>query len=507
MRIQNLFSAFTADAVEICHILQRHGHRAAIVGGPVRDHLLGIRANDIDIASSATPEQVEQIFREFVAQGRFRGIYEIGTGREHGTLCLAGNEGMTYEVTTFRQDVETDGRHARVQFVDSLEEDLLRRDFTINAMAIEPLPDQDEGVLVDPYGGLQDLKDKRIRAVGVPIDRFREDRLRILRAYRFAARFGFRIERQTRLAMKAEVSMIRNSDKPVSWERIRDEMNKMFEKTTQRGWVSFALKAMDQDGVMDELFPEFAATRGITQGVYHRFTTDKHIRRATDAMDPRDPDMRWIMFFHDLGKPATRTEEVKEDGQVKIQFLGHEDVGAEIADRITHRLRMSSERRRRIVEGVKHHMALRDANRGVSRRTLLRIDRKLEYGITLEDLLEIRLADKRGSGKDTSEVRQDAEEAIRSLIGEIREVAPPNRVSDLAINGKTLQMLGLKPGPLFRLILDRLAERVIDEPELNNEEQLVEIVKSWDLDALAQEADSLNRMRQTPPTSSHSRTR
>lgn len=473
MLISDLSKYYPPNALEACWALQRAGYQAVIVGGPVRDLLLGERANDVDLATSATPDQMEDVFRSPENRKRFPNLFAMGKAREHGTIGVVDTEEEHFEITTFRKDVETDGRHAKIEFVSSLDEDLLRRDFTINAMAIEPLLDHDSGVLIDPYGGRQDLEKRIIRAVGDPIARFQEDRLRILRAYRFAARLQCRIERNTRLAMKAEISGILNSQKPIAWERILGEFTKLFEQAQGNGWVSLALKAMDQDGLLDELFPEFARCRGISQGSYHRFTTDKHIRRATDAMRP-DPTMRWIMFLHDLGKPDTRAE-VEKDGVVKVQFLGHDDLGANIAREITGRLKMSNDLRDRITEGVRMHMALREANRGISDKALRKIKAKLTH-LTLDDLLEIRIADKNGSGLEDSRVRDESIESLRDQIAALNAANAAVRVSELELNGRDLITMGFKPGPDFKEILGFLQERVIEEPHLNDAECLRELV-------------------------------
>lgn len=478
--ITNLSDTFDANALGICQKLQEHGYDAVIVGGPVRDFLMGSRPNDIDIATSAIPNIVRRIFPR---------TYVQGSGEQHGTIGVVMND-TTYEVTTFRLDVMTDGRHAQVAFTESLEEDLLRRDFTINAIAVRP--DRDTGKLVDPFEGAKDIERGIIRAVGEPELRFQEDYLRIMRGYRFAARFGFSIEPETREAMRAHMDGL----KKISRERIREELLKMMEQTHGRGNLASALRMMQEDGVFARVLPELEQCVGVTQpGEHHAFDVFNHLVEACDAAKPSDPRMRFTMLLHDIGKPLTRTI---RDG--RAHFYDHESVGAEMADQICRRLAFSNEDREWVREAIQNHMRLVHINEGITGRALRKIANKLER-VTLEELLEIRVADKLGSGVRQSEVAPDRIAEVKTKIEEMRASNAAVKISQLAISGHdVMKELGIKPGPHVGMILKSLLEVVVDDPAANTKERLLELAK--EIHGALQKEDT----RQPSSVRSHMRT-
>lgn len=456
---------FPADPLAICRTLERHGHRAVFVGGSVRDRVFGAPdPNDHDIATSATPDTVQAIFpRTFV----------VGKGERHGTVGVFGPEGdVPEEVTTFRRDVETDGRHARVEFTESLEEDLARRDFTINAMAVRPFgPDGPE--LVDPYNGRQDLRAGVLRAVGNPAERFREDYLRILRGYRFAARFGLDIEPATRAAMRGAVEGLGG----ISQERIRDELLKLGAQANHADSVRSVLQAMVDDGVFARVLPEVDATFGVTQNEHHAYDVGTHIISAAAEAAQRSNDGRFFLaaLLHDIGKPTTRTVG-PDDG--RVHFYGHEDVGADMAREVCRRLSLSNEDRRWVVCMVRQHMRLLPFDDGITQRALRRIARDLVAGVTPRDLLRLRDADKAGTGLAEKALAPAYLERMEAAIDAFEREQAALRVTDLAIGGRdVMTALGMEQGgPVVGHVLETLLERVIDDPGLNDRATLLSMI-------------------------------
>lgn len=461
----DLIQAFDAEPLDICRTLQAAGYDAVIVGGPVRDALRGQRPSDVDIATSATPDQIRALFKRTFVQGR---------GERHGTIGVIGASGEKYEVTTFRLDVDTDGRHATVAFTDSLEEDLLRRDFTINAIALRPGADE-VGEIIDPFGGRSDLEEGVLRAVGEARVRFQEDYLRILRAYRFAARFGFQIEPATRAAMCEAVPGLWK----VSVERIRDELSKLARQAQDRDAVVAALNAMREDGALKVFLPELVDCYGVSQNEHHAFDVFTHIAgaAAAAAVSTREPRMFFALLLHDIGKPATRGVDA-ETG--KVHFRGHEELGAEMASDILERLKFPNADKDWIVEAVAQHMRLMHAevpvmsgNDKAGRRTLGRIARDLRH-ITLDDLLAIRIADKSAAGIEGKQVKDEFVARVQELQEQMRQADRAFTIASLAITGnEVMAATGLKPGRQIGDILRALLEDVIEERVVNEKEALI----------------------------------
>ncbi len=429
------------DVRWIARRLEEAGFSTWTVGGAVRDALSGLTPGDWDLATSARPSDVRRVFRRTVP-----------IGIEHGTVGVLGREGRLYEVTTFRRDVETFGRKARVAFADSLEEDLQRRDFTINAVAWHPLT----GEVRDPHRGLDDLHGGVLRAVGDPAARFAEDRLRVLRALRFAGRFDLRIDPDTWSAIRDSAGRLSG----LSAERIREELYKVLGGPSK---PSRALRLYAESGVLAHLYPELQACTSVRDewgtGVWG------HQLGVTDAVGRHRPVLRLAALLHDVGKPPTR----EAAGEHPPRFPGHAAVGAALTTELLRRIRASNAEIDRVMHLVAQHADLPgpDAPEPELRRWMRRVG--AEY---LPDLFRLRIADARARG-------QDGERLLR-LLRRTRAMLrsrPPLTIADLAIGGAELRSLGLPPGPLFGEVLRDLLERVTDDPSLNRSQSLLELVR------------------------------
>jgi tRNA nucleotidyltransferase (CCA-adding enzyme) len=436
-RIDRLDAAGVRTVIET---LTRAGHRAYAVGGAVRDAILGEPLGDWDVATDALPDRVQALFPR---------NYPVGL--EHGTIAVpVGNE--TIEVTTFRADVATDGRHAEVRFGVALEEDLARRDFTINAIAWDPL----SRTLHDPFGGVADLEARRLRTVGDPDRRFPEDYLRVLRAFRFAARFHLAYEPATWSALRRHAREVGR----LSGERVRDELLKTLRQCRH---ASRALGDWQASGAMARLLPEIAVSFGVEQNRWHADDVGSHTLMVVDQVHPRCSFLRVAALFHDAGKPATRAVHPKTGDW---WFPDHAEVGARLAGQALARLRFSSRETERIVHLVRVHMDLLplEAGDAAVRRWIRRIGEEHVW-----DLYRIQLADWRGN-----RLRGDPEPlvAIYRRVRQVLREAHAFKRSDLAIDGHDLVAMGVRPGPVVGEILEALLQRVIDDPTLNTSERL-----------------------------------
>jgi tRNA nucleotidyltransferase (CCA-adding enzyme) len=443
----------TGGLLAVTRALRAAGQEAWAVGGAVRDRLLGERPGDWDVATDAVPDRVREIFAL---------TYPVGL--EHGTVGVH-EAGETIEVTTFRADVATDGRHARVRFGVSLEEDLERRDFTINAIAWDPLSDE----LRDPFGGRADMQRGVLRAVGDPDRRIPEDYLRILRGFRFAARFGLEYEERTRAALDRHAAGVSR----LSGERVRDELMKAFAQCRR---VSHALADWQATGVMARLLPEVAVCFGVEQNRFHADDVGAHTLMVVDHVHPRRPFLRLVALFHDVGKPPTRVRHAETGDWT---FPLHDRVGAELARQAMARLRFSNREIERAVHLVRVHMDLFpvEASDAAVRRWIRRVGEGNVW-----DLYRLHLADWRGNRNRGHE---------RPLVERFRRVRAvlaarhALRVEDLAIGGEDLIALGLSPGPLFGEVLGAALERVVEDPSLNTREGLLSLVREELLPARA----------------------
>jgi tRNA nucleotidyltransferase (CCA-adding enzyme) len=433
------------DVLTLCRDLRDAGFRAWIVGGCTRDMLLGRPVHDWDLATDARPEDVSRVFRRV-----------IPTGIQHGTVTvLVGGTG--YEVTTLRGDgTYSDGRHPdQVTFVDDLQEDLARRDFTVNAIAFDPLEDS----LTDPFGGREDIAARLIRAVGRPPDRFEEDGLRILRAARFVATLGFDLEAATRQGM---TDCMHRLD-CVSSERVRDELV----KTLSSDEPSRGLRVMQQTGAFERVLPELLPMIGCAQNRYHAYDVWEHTLGTVDACRP-DPVLRCAMLLHDVGKPQVRA---MSDKTQDYTFYHHEEEGAQIAAKILERLRFSNEQRQRVIHLVRHHLIPYEPGWSDSavRRWVQRVGAQ-----NVDDLLEIARADAMGKGVDATSTLEGLVH-LRGRVEAQQAQGMALSVRDLSINGRDLmETLCLSPGRIIGDILEHLLEAVTDDPSLNERDKLLE---------------------------------
>ena len=420
--------------------LHEHGHEAYVVGGCVRDALLGREPHDWDITTSALPTQVKEIFPR-----------TIDTGLKHGTVTvLAGRE--AYEVTTYRVDgVYEDGRHPKqVTFTPSLAEDLQRRDFTINAMAYDP-----GGGLVDLFGGQKDLTDGTIRAVGDPVQRFTEDALRILRAFRFAAQLGYTIAPETLQAASA----LSGSLVKISSERIRDELEKILLSDNP----DILMKAYEA-GITSVFLPEFDLCMKTPQNnPHHCYNVGEHSIWST-ALIRKDRILRLTMLLHDFGKPATRmTDERGVD-----HFHRHPEESFRIAKEVLQRLKYDNETIRKVTTLVRYHDLRMRLTEPAVRKAIVRIGADL-----FPFYLEIQHADTMAQSLYQRDEKLAYTAELRRTYDKIMFRGDCLSLKDLAVNGTDLIAAGVGPGREIGSILAQMLEDVLDVPEHNNKGYLM----------------------------------
>jgi tRNA nucleotidyltransferase (CCA-adding enzyme) len=436
---------------EISERLEKAGYSTWAVGGAVRDAVLGAAApgrqlpSDWDLATSALPEQVRALFKRTVP-----------IGIEHGTVGVLARDGVLYEITTFRRDIETTGRHAVVEFADTIDEDLARRDFTFNAIAWHPLREE----LIDPFGGLEDLRSGILRTVGDPAERFAEDYLRILRALRFGGHFVLRIDTPTWDALVAATPHLAD----LSAERVREEFWKIFSKTRH---ASAALKLYASSGALAVVIPELVALRELYLQPGAELDAWQQSIAAVDALPTSRPLLRMTALLHKVGLPAARSQDLR-GGE---RFTGHEPLGARKAEAIMRRLKASNAEVERLTELVEKQSMLPppDAPPSGLRRWLLHVPPAL-----INDLFRLRFAIWRAH--PTSGGDRELAERWRKVHALLNS-HPVIDTSGLAIDGRDLKGLGFEPGPRFGEILRALLDRVIEQPELNTREALLAIVR------------------------------
>lgn len=429
-------------ASHIISVLTEAGFEAYVVGGCVRDAILGRDAADWDITTNALPSQVKALFPR-----------TLDTGLQHGTVTvMQGKEG--FEVTTYRIDGEyLDGRHPdKVTFTPSLLEDLKRRDFTVNAMAYN----EKEG-LVDAFGGLEDLERRQIRCVGDPRERFTEDALRILRAVRFSAQLDFTIEEKTRAALSEFAPRLLK----VSAERIQTELVKLLTSSHPE-----VFRVVWETGISAVILPEFDACMDTPQNnPHHCWSVGEHTLRALPFVEP-DKVLRLAVLLHDIGKPPVRTtDECGID-----HFYSHAQKGAEMAGSILRRLKFDNDTRKRVARLVQVHddLQIAAAQRSV-RRAVYRIGADL-----FPDYLKVRRADIMAQNPDVRQEKLNELARIEEMYQEILEAQQCLSLKDLAVTGRDLIEAGMQPGPELGRTLNQLLELVIEHPEYNTKESLLE---------------------------------
>lgn len=430
--------------IMIINNLQLHGYEAFAVGGCVRDSILCRKPEDWDITTSAKPEQIKKLFRR-----------TVDTGIEHGTVTvMIGKEG--FEVTTYRVDGQyEDSRHPKeVTFTTNLEEDLKRRDFTINAMAYN-----DEVRLVDVFGGMQDLNHHLIRCVGDPMERFSEDALRILRAVRFSAQLAFPIEPNTADAVRELAPTLQN----ISAERIQVELVKLLTSDHPE-----LIQDAYELGITKIILPEWDAMVGVEQNTpHHKYDVADHTLHALKNVK-KDKILRLTMLFHDMGKPAMKTTDEKG----RNHFKGHALVSEEIARKVLRRLKFDNETVKTVTRLVCYHDYRIEATPQNVRRAMNRI------GVDLFPYyLAVRMADIKAQSPYRRRSKIENIVAMRELYQEALINDQCVTLRQLKVSGRDLMNLGMSPGRQMGDMLNELLELVINEPEMNEKEKLCNYVK------------------------------
>lgn len=424
------------------------GYEIFLVGGGVRDLLLGKKTDNWDFTTNAKPEEILKLFPQAFYHNKY-GTVTVPIKKDSKTYF--------FEVTPFRKEGKySDFRHPdKIEWADTVEEDLARRDFTINAMAY------DGEKIIDPFGGREDLRNKLIRAVGDPDKRFSEDALRLLRAVRFASQLGFQIEPETYKSIVKNAPLIQK----ISWERIRDE----FFKILQSPYSADGILVLKNTGLLHHILPELEECFKTPQKSpkrHHIYDVGTHLIESLRHCPSKDVITRFATLIHDIGKPKTfkRTEEGV------ITFYNHEVIGAKMADQIARRFRLANKQRDKLVRLVRYHQFTVDEKQ--TDRALKRFIRNVGKE-NLEDILALRVADRIGSGVKPTSWRL---ELFKKRLQEVQK--QPFTIKDLKIDGyDVMRILGLKPGPEVGRVLKEIFEKV-EKGELKNERgELVEELK------------------------------
>lgn len=444
-------------------VFEEKGFQAYLVGGAVRDLILKKPCSDWDVATNATPEQVMSMFK-----------FVVPTGIAHGTVTVHFYK-TEIEVTTFRTESEySDGRHPdKIAYASTIEEDLSRRDFTMNAIAVNLR----NGKICDPFGGRKDIRKKVIRTVGIPNERFMEDGLRPIRALRFASQLNFSIEKDTFSEIfKPDVQKKITS---ISIERFRDEFLKMLKSEKP----SVGLKLMEETGILKLFIPEFEICRGCIQGDgrgFHDFDVMDHLIYACDGAPKNNYKVRLAALFHDIGKPSCkRVIENEKDGQL-FTFYNHDNEGAKITEKILRRLKFSNEEIADVSHLVKNHMFHYESSwsDAAVRRFIVRVG--LQY---MDDLFDLRVADVFGMHNNQVNLRNSTTSEnileLKERIEKITEKQNALSLKDLCVNGKDLMDIGIPSGKKIGVVLNELFEAVLEDPDMNNREKLLKLAESY----------------------------
>lgn len=432
--------------------LQKADYEGYIVGGCVRDLLMKEVAlskvqgpKDWDITTNAKPEEIQKIFTDNVYENEF-GTVGIKTGSENPDLTIV-------EITPYRIEGKyTDKRHPdKIQFAKTLEEDLSRRDFTVNSLAMDA-----DGRIVDMFNGQSDIKSKTIRTVGKPEERFSEDALRLLRAVRFATVLGFEIEEKTLKALKENSEWLR----AISKERIRDEFLKIM--GSENAYTGILL--LEETGLLQYIIPELREGIGIGQNLHHIYTVWEHNTRALKYTTGKkySIEVRLGALFHDIGKPRTK----RGDGKYST-FYGHDVVGAKMTDQIMERLKFPNGMIEKVIKLVRYHLFyynVDEVTESSVRRLMVNVGPE-----NMEDLIKIREADRIGSG--TPKAVPYKLRHLKYIIDKVSH--DPISAKMLKVNGEDIMKeLEIKPGPKVGLILNSLLAEVLDDPAKNKKEYL-----------------------------------
>lgn len=428
-------------AKDIISTLESSGFEAYVVGGCVRDSIMGINPHDWDICTSATPPQIIECFRT-------KRIIE--TGLKHGTVTII-NDGDQYEVTTFRIDGEySDNRHPdHVIFTTSIEEDLSRRDFSMNAMAYN-----DRIGLVDPFGGSRAINNREIVCVGNPDDRFNEDGLRIMRALRFASVYDFTIDSETSNSIHKYCHLLDN----ISVERIQSELSRML---LGRNILNVLLEYKD---VISVIIPELIPCIGFEQNnPYHQYTVYDHIAHAVDNYHGNELVVKLALLLHDIGKPRCYTEDERGG-----HFHGHGVPSHDIADNVMQRLRFDNRTRHAVTDLVLYHDSVIEPTPKTVRRWLNKIGKEL-----FSQLLDIRMADIKAHAEGTQESRIERCNALRMIMNDVVAQEQCFSLKNMNVSGDDIISIGVPEGKEVGRILKLLLDEVISGTLENDREVLL----------------------------------
>ncbi len=436
------------EVTRVTETLEKAGFEAFIVGGCVRDLIIGREPKDWDVTTNATPEQIQELFPKTVYENKF------------GTVFVINEEDVTHEtarmidVTPYRTEGKySDFRHPdEVKFSDNLEDDLKRRDFTMNALAYGS-----NGLIKDIYDGIKDIKDKTIRTVGEANERFSEDALRMLRAVRFSCELGFAISHETMEGIVKNADLLKN----ISAERIRDE----FEKIIMSPEPAVGIGMLQKFGLLKYVVPEIEEGVGCEQKGEHVYDVYEHLLHALQHAADKNwtKDIRLAALFHDIGKPRTRRwDGTKAGGKGKYTFYGHEVIGARMVKKIMEHLKFPKDLSEKVWKLVRYHMFFSDTEQitlSAVRRTIMNVGRE-----NIWDLMKIRECDRVGMKKKEAPYR------LRKYHAMIEEaLRAPTSVGMLKIDGKTLKdELGIAPGPRMGWILHALLEECLEDPSTSS---------------------------------------
>lgn len=448
----------------IVNTLQRAGYKAEIVGGAVRDLLLNLPSYDWDITTNATPEEVEPLFKDSFYDNEYGTVKVAGKHlkEQFGLTEAQCDDSMVFDITTYRSEsgYSDKRRPDSVVWGKTIEEDLKRRDFTINALALRVNNELRitnyelvECQIVDPFGGQEDIKNKVIRAVGVPIERFGEDALRIMRAIRLAAQLGFTIETETFAALKATVTNLRE----ISWERIGAEVMKLL----GTDHAADGIVLMANTGILEIVMPELIKCRGVAQGGHHTHDVYTHLIESLRGCSSPDPVVRLATLLHDIDKPTVMTA----GGPRKVMFHNHEVVGARTAKRIAERLKLPKKDQDKIFTLVRWHMFHYDPK--MTDAAIRRFIRRVGVE-NIHDMIALRIGDRIGSGAKTTSWRLTE---LQKRIGE--QLYEPLSLKDMVVDGSdVMRILNIKPSRKIGEILNALFEEIIDDSSRNTKEYL-----------------------------------
>ncbi|OHA24696.1 MAG: hypothetical protein A3B11_00460 [Candidatus Taylorbacteria bacterium RIFCSPLOWO2_01_FULL_44_26] len=445
-------SPIPGEVVNVVEILEKAGFQAYLVGGCVRDLLLGRNPKDWDVTTNARPENIQELFPKTVYENTYGTVSVINEFSNDPTL-------KNIEVTPYRLESQySDHRHPdKVAFSETLEEDLKRRDLIINAMAIS-LSHGAIKDIIDPYGGMADIKDKSIRTVGDPSDRFREDALRMIRAIRLAVELDYTIHNDTFTAIKNHSTLIKN----ISAERVRDEFTKIIMSPIPKKGIEL----LHDSGILSHIIPELEKGIGIEQNQAHAYDVWEHLLRSLQhAADKKYPiETRLAALFHDISKPETRKFS-RETNQ--YTFYGHEVLGSRETKKILERLKFPQIIVQKVTKLVRWHMFFSDTETitlSAVRRMIVNVGKDKIW-----DLINVRICDRIGTGRPKEnpyrlrKYKSMIEEALRDPIS----------VSMLKIDGKRImEVCSVTPGPKIGYILHTLFEEVLNDPNINTQEYL-----------------------------------